>query len=169
MGPGGDEEGGEKAFAVAEAMLPGVGAPAAVLEQDARDHGTRLLPLKLRVQDVIQYAVLQRMVSGGVRESVRGEAKVVNADTIETLEKVRHVETVQLVHKPGPINLGCMLFYEKSPVQHLTQRQPRRSEMHKCMLIPHDVARRIPVRALEIRARHSADFSRKSLRIIPAV
>lgn len=41
--PGGDEEAGEHAFFVAEAVFPSVGLPAAVLEKHAREEAGRLL------------------------------------------------------------------------------------------------------------------------------
>ena len=64
VGPGGDQEGGEQAFAVAEAVLPGVGPPAAVLEPDAAQEPAGFLTLELGAQYVCKYPRFHRGVSG---------------------------------------------------------------------------------------------------------
>ena len=79
MRPDGHKEGGQQALPIAEAVLPGIGTPAAELKPDAAEQASRLAPLELWPQNVVQYARLQSRVHNTHPKYSRIKPQILNA------------------------------------------------------------------------------------------
>ena len=109
MRPGGDEEGGKHALGVAEVVLPGVSAPAGVLEPDSRQELRGLMSLELGREDVGQDARLNLRrcaITGGRAypgwEYLRSEPQILHANPAHTVKEPPHSETVKRLQQPRP-------------------------------------------------------------------